>query len=145
MSTLKEYRSSLEELAATTPKKKAALIRSLLPTIEAALRSGQSMKDVWHTLEKQGLRMGYHVFRMTLWRARKTKAPTAPGGWGKETKPSDWHRPPDTDAPTHEARDPLANLKRLEQNRPGFHWRATPRTSAPATRTTEESNAKVKH
>src|SRR5260370_35470448 len=25
------------------------------------------------------------------------------------------------------ARDPLANLKRLDENRPGFHWRATPR------------------
>jgi len=26
-----------------------------------------------------------------------------------------------------ETRDPLANLKRLDENRPGFHWRATPR------------------
>jgi hypothetical protein len=25
------------------------------------------------------------------------------------------------------ARDPLANLKRLDENRPGFHWRATQR------------------
>jgi len=25
------------------------------------------------------------------------------------------------------ARDPLANIKRLEENRPGFNWRATPR------------------
>jgi hypothetical protein len=24
------------------------------------------------------------------------------------------------------ARDPLANLKRLEEKRPGFQWRATP-------------------
>jgi hypothetical protein len=24
------------------------------------------------------------------------------------------------------ARDPLVNLKRLGENRPGFHWRATP-------------------
>src|SRR5260370_19388938 len=29
------------------------------------------------------------------------------------------------------ARDPLANLKRLDENRPGFHWRATPRLEGP--------------
>ena len=87
MSMLKNYRSSLEELTATTPKKKAALIRSLLPTIEAALQAGQTLKDIWHTLDRQGLNMGYHVFQMTLWRARRTKAEAAPG-WGKDTKPS---------------------------------------------------------
>ena len=142
MSILKDYRCSLEELTAAPPKKKAALIRSLLPTIEAALRSGQTLKDIWETLDKQGLNMGYHVFQMTLWRARRSKAGTAPG-WGKDTKPSDWQQPPDGDMPAPEARDPLANLKRLEANRPGFHWRATPRRNAPE-RVTEESNDKVK-
>ena len=138
MSMLKDYRSSIEELTATTPKKKAALIRSLLPTIEAALRSGQTLKDIWETLDKQGLNVGYHVFQMTLWRARRSKAGTAPGGQGKDTKPSDSQRPPDGDVLTVEARDPLANLKRLEANRPGFHWRATPRRIAPV-KGTEES------
>ena len=46
MSTLKDYRSAIKELTATTPKKKAALIRSLLPTIEAALQSGQTLKNI---------------------------------------------------------------------------------------------------
>ena len=55
MSMLKDYRASLEELTARTPKKKAALIRSLLPSIEAALRSGQTLKDIWDTLDKEGL------------------------------------------------------------------------------------------
>jgi hypothetical protein len=140
---LKDYRSSIEELTATPPKKKAALIRSLLPTIEAALRSGQTLKDIWETLGKQGLNVGYHVFQMTLWRARRSKAETAPGSWGKDSKPSDSQHPRDGDVPSLEARDPLANLKRLEANRPGFHWRATPRSYAP-TRATEESNDKVK-
>ena len=99
MSMLKDYRSSIEELTATTPKKKAALIRSLLPTIEAALRSGQTLKDIWETLRNQGLNMGYHVFQMTLWRARKSKAGTAPGGWEKGTKPSDSLDPQERDVP----------------------------------------------
>jgi len=122
----KDYRSSLEELTATTPKKKAALIRSLLPTIEAALRSGQTLKDIWETLRNQGLNIGYHVFQMTLWRARRSKSGTAPGGWGKDTKPSEAQPLSEVDMPTPEARDPFANLKRLEANRSGFHWRATP-------------------
>jgi hypothetical protein len=123
---LKDYRSSIEELTATTPKKKAALIRSLLPTIEAALRSGQTHKNIWETLGNQGLNMGYPFFQMTLWRARRSEAGTAPGGWEKGIKPSDSLDPQERDVPTSEARDPLANLKRLEANRPGFHRQAIP-------------------
>src|SRR5215469_83215 len=103
MSILNDYRNSIEELTAAAPKKKAALIRSLLPTIEAALRSGQTLNDIWETLRNQGLNMGYHVFQMTLWRARKSKAGTAPGGWEKGTKPSDSLDPQERDVPTSEA------------------------------------------
>src|SRR5205807_3038500 len=53
MSTLNEYRACLNDLAAATPRKKAALIRSLLPSIEAALSSGQTLKDIWVALEKR--------------------------------------------------------------------------------------------
>jgi hypothetical protein len=83
MSTLNEFRSCLNELAAATPRKKAALIRSLLPSIEAALSSGQTLKDIWTTLEKKGLGMAYRVFQMTVWRARRNKKATAPRDWEK--------------------------------------------------------------
>ena len=123
-------------------KKKAALIRALLPTIEAALRSSQTLKDIWDTLDKQGLNIGYHVFRMTLWRARKSKAGTAPSGWEKITSP----RTRSThvrDVPTLEASDPLARLQNdWKPTDLGFHWRATPRRITPA-RGTEESKDKV--
>jgi hypothetical protein len=68
---LKDYRLSLENLAGAPPKTKAALIRSLLPKIEALLNSGHSFKDIWETLGNEGLQMTYHVFHMTVWRARK--------------------------------------------------------------------------
>ena len=122
MSMLKDCRSSIEELTARTPKKKAALIRSLLPAIEAALRSGQTLKDIWSTLDKQGLNIGYHVFQMTLWRARRSNAAAAPGG-GKNSSPS--QPPSHGDLAATEADDLLANLRRMEANRPGFHWQAT--------------------
>ena len=59
------------KLAAAPPKRKAALIRSLLPGIEAALNSGQSLKDIWEALETEGLQVSYHTFHMAVWRARK--------------------------------------------------------------------------
>jgi len=38
---------------------------------------------------REGLQMTYHVFHMTVWRARKTRKPTATGSWGKQDKPSE--------------------------------------------------------
>lgn len=124
MSTLKQFRSSLEQLAATTPNKKTAIIRSLLPAIEAALHSGQTLKQIWHTLEEQGLVMGYHVFQVTLWRVRKKKATAAPSRREKDW-PTELQSLQGSEMQKPEERDPLVNLRRLEANRPGFHWQAT--------------------
>src|SRR5258708_39652379 len=82
----KDYRPCLEKLAGAPPKRKAALIRALLPGIEAALHSGQSFKDMWEALGNEGLRMTYHVFHMTVWRPRKTRKPTARSSWAKQDK-----------------------------------------------------------
>jgi len=125
MSTLNEYRSCLNELAAATPRKKAALIRSLLPSIEAALSSGQTLKDIWVALEKKGLGMAYRVFQMTVWRARRSKKTTAPRDWEKVNLSSPQEPLQQSEPLNVEGRDPLANLRRLEENRPGFHWRGT--------------------
>jgi hypothetical protein len=125
MSTLNEYRSCLNELTAATPRKKAALIRSLLPSIEAALSSGQTLKDIWVALEKKGLGMAYRVFQMTVWRARRSKKKTAPRDWEKVNLSSPQEPLQQSEPLNVEGRDPLANLRRLEENRPGFHWRGT--------------------
>jgi hypothetical protein len=123
MSTQKDYRRCLERLAAEAPRRKAVLIRSLLPEIQAALKSGQTLKDIWEALETEGLEVSYHTFHMAVWRARRK--PTAPNTLEKqdETAPSREHGGPM--AEMAETRDPLANLKRLEEDRPGFQWRGT--------------------
>jgi hypothetical protein len=120
---LQDYRLCLEKLAGAPPKRKAALIRALLPGIEAALQSGQSFKDIWEALENEGLRMTYHVFHMTVWRARKARKPTASSSWGKQDKSSEAQGLEETNGETVAGRDPFANLRRLEEDRPGFHWR----------------------
>jgi hypothetical protein len=139
MSTQKDYRRCLEQLAASPPKKKAALIRSLLPGIQAALSSGQTLKDIWEALETEGLKVSYHTFHMAVWRAKRKR--TATSSWEKHDRTSESQRPGQTGVETVEERDPLANLKRLEENRPGFQWRGTQKLQR-LVHGTEDSNDK---
>jgi len=124
MSTPKDYLRCLEQLAANPPKRPVALIRSLLPGIEGALRSGQNLKSIWEALQTEGLQVSYHTFYMVLWRARGK--PTAASSRGKQTKPSETKTFRETEVKTAAEPDRLANLERLEpEDRPGFHWRHT--------------------
>ena len=138
----KHYRQCLDKLAGDAPERKAALIRSLLPGIEAAVNSGQSLKKIWEALASEGLQMSYHSFHKAVWRARRRK-PTAASNWGKQDKPSEAQALPETKVEAVEGRDPFANLKRLEENRPGFHWRAAKSLNA-LVHGTEDSNDKNK-
>src|SRR5713226_10541306 len=85
----KHYRQCLDKLAGAVPETKAALIRSLLLGIEAAVNSGQSLKKIWEALASEGLQMSYHSFHKAVWRARRMKKPTAESNWGKQDKPSE--------------------------------------------------------
>ncbi len=143
MSMQNDYRHCLEKLAGAVPETKAALIRSLLPGIEAALNSGQSLKNIWQALRREGLEMSYHGFHKAVWRARKVRKPTAASSLGKHDVPSEAQVLHEAKVETVEARDPLANLKRLEENRPGFHWRGTQRVKT-SVHATEDSNDKNK-
>jgi len=125
-------------------QEKAALIRSLLPGIEAALNSGQSLKEIWEALGNEGLQMSYHGFHKAVWRAERKRKPTAASGCGKQDKPSEAQGLRETKVDTVEGRDPFANLRRLEpENRPGFHWRGT-RSVKTSAQGMEDSNDKNK-
>src|ERR1700686_4344985 len=122
---MEHFRQCLNKLAATAPQKKAALIRSLLPGIETALRCGHGLKEIWVALGGEGLRMSYRVFHKTVSRSRNAKKPTATSSWGKQDKPLEAQGLQETKVEAVEERDPFANLRRLEEDRPGFHWRGT--------------------
>ncbi len=83
----KDYRQCLDELAGAVPKRKAALIRSLLPGIETALMCGHGLKEIWVALAGERLHMSYHVFHKTVSRSRNARKPTAARSWGKQDKP----------------------------------------------------------
>jgi hypothetical protein len=129
MSSTNNYNSRLERLASASPRTKVALIRSLLPGIELALNSGQRLKDIWEELNNEGLEMSYQGFHKTVQRARRSRKLTTASDWGKQD--NTWGRQRQGDAKvetkveTVGGRDPLANLKRLEENMPGFHWPGT--------------------
>jgi hypothetical protein len=141
MSTQKHYRRCLERLAADPPKRRPALIRTLLPEIEAAVTSGQNLKDIWEALQSEGLDVSYHTFYLVVWRARKK--PIATSSRGRQAKPSGAQALAEKHVEAVEERDPLANLKLLEENRPGFHWRAAKSLNA-LVHGTEDSNDKNK-
>jgi hypothetical protein len=137
----KDYRHCLDKLAGAVPERKAALIRSLLPGIEVALNSGQSLKKIWEELGSEGLQMSYHGFHKAVWRARKMRKPAAASDSGKQGKPSQAQGLQGAKVETVETRDPLANLRRLEEDRPGFHWRGT-QALKKSVHGTEDSNDK---
>ena len=139
---MEHFRQCLNKLAATPPRRKAALIRSLLPGIETALRCGHGLKEIWVALEGEGLQMSYRVFHQTVSRSRNAKKPTATNSWGKQDKPPEAREPQGTKVEAVEERDPFANLRRLEEDRPGFHWRGT-RNVKTSVQGTEDSNDKV--
>src|SRR5260370_40336745 len=84
-SSINRFRHALEKLAAEPPSTKTALIRSILPGIEAALASGKAWKQVWQSLADDGLDIRYETFRKLLGRARKKVRMSAPPR-GKATR-----------------------------------------------------------
>jgi hypothetical protein len=138
---MEHFRQCLNKLAATPPRRKAALIRSLLPGIEAALKSGHCLRAIWAELEGAGLQMSYRVFHKTVSRSRNAKKPTATSSWGKQDRPLEAQEPQGTKGEAGEERDPFANLRRLEEDRPGFHWRGTPNVKT-SVQGTDDSNGK---
>src|SRR2546423_2923711 len=109
LSMKKDYQRCLDKLASTPPETKSALIRSLLPGIEAALNSGKRLKAIWEALREEGLQMSYHSFHKTVSRSRKVKKPTATSSWEKQPKPSEAQALRETEVEKVGERDPLAN------------------------------------
>src|SRR5882724_10333408 len=121
MSMANRYRETLEKLAGEPPATKSALIRSLLPEIEAALASGKTCKQLWERLVLEGLDVSYPTFHTIVRRARKKSKQTAPQGRRKSVLPN-----PDSLSDRGEiGHDPLANLRRADESRAGFRFRGT--------------------
>jgi hypothetical protein len=121
MSTPNRYRHGLEKLTGEPPATKTALISILLPEIETALASGKTRRQIWQRLVEDGFDLSYDTFHSTLWRVQRKPRITA-AMRRKTPKVSKGEAEQLTEEVGH---DPLVNLRRLEQSRPGFHYRGT--------------------
>jgi hypothetical protein len=112
---------TLQKLTAEPPATKTALISILLLEIESALASGKTRRQIWQRLVEDGFDLSYDTFHSTLWRVQRKPRITA-AARRKTPKVSKV----EVEDPTEETgHDPLANLRKLEQSRPGFHYRGT--------------------
>lgn len=133
------YRQTLEKLAEEPPATKTALLRFLLPQIQLALRSGKTLKQVWQRLSEDGLDISCETFCRLIRRARaKPHESAARGGKSVELLSANVQ-----ETENSIALDPLTNLRRLAENRPGFHWRGTNSQRTVMNRR-EEANDKTK-
>ena len=113
---------NLKAFAEQVPKTRIGILRALWPTIRDCLTVGHSLRDIHRTLHLDGIEMPYSTLCRivaTLQRAAPLKevdrvqqqitAPDRPGE--RSAKP----------APV----DPLRNLRRLSEHRPGFEYSGT--------------------
>ena len=121
LSTANRYRRSLEKLAAESPTTKSSLIWLLLPEIESALASGKKRKEVWQCLTDEGLEISYDTFCRTMHRVRRKHLLSA----ARSGKSLALSKGQGKDGTSNVPHDPLANLRKVEASRPGFHFRGT--------------------
>ena len=96
---------------------KTGFVRTLIPEIDDALAAGYTLKSIWEQIRPQRSDLTYSQFCLYLRRIRNKPARTA-AARGRKSDPEGVSNPPD-------GFDPLANIRRLEASRPGFHYRGT--------------------
>jgi hypothetical protein len=115
---IEDLRKALAELRREEPTTKAALVREVLPEIEEALAEGYTVKSIWERCRGAGLETSYKHFCTYVNRARRHPRRSAAAS-GRKTSPNVM----ESQANDSPGFDSLANIRRLEANRPGFHWR----------------------
>jgi len=110
-------KNAIRTMRAKTPPTKSGMVRTLIPEIEEALAAGYRLKTIWQWVRDNGLDVTYPQFCMYLQREKKKSSRTAPT----------LGRKAETEVPGDPADgfDPLANLRRRQASRPGFHYRGT--------------------
>ena len=112
-----QFREAIRALRANTKPTKSGVIRSLLPEIEEARVAGYRLKAIWQCVRDSGLDVTYPQFCVYLRRAK--------------AKPTQWVPAVRTEGGTgstadqNRGADPLANVRRRQSARPGFHYRGT--------------------
>jgi hypothetical protein len=106
------------------PKTRIGILRLLWPTIQECLDGGHTLRDIHQTLRLDGIDMAYSTLCWAVAElrqsgppersapAKNTESPTAPLGREKGSA-------------VRHGTDPLGNLKRMTERRPGFEYTGT--------------------
>ena len=118
---MEDVKRALLELRRQEPTCKTVLVKQVLPDIEKAIAAGFTLKAIWERCRQAGFETCYKDFCTYVNRARRDTRRSAATS-GRKTDSSVSVNVNRVESPDF---DPLANIRRREANRPGFHWRGT--------------------
>ncbi len=122
---------TLEAFSRELPKTRIGLIRLLWPAIQACLDAGHSLRDIHAKLREDGFDMAYSTL---CWGVTVLRETGHPSPMGNSTAHAGSIRNGTAAPKARESRphpnmpgkfDPLDNLRRLTDQRPGFEYNGT--------------------
>ena len=112
---------NLKAFAEQAPKTRIGILRALWPTIHDCLTVGHSLRDIHKMLDLDGIEMPYSTLCRIVAMLQRDVQPKAEHGPKQATAPG---RPGERSARPASV-DPLRNLRRLSEHRPGFEYSGT--------------------
>lgn len=108
--------TALTSFASELPRSRIGLVRFLWPTIQACLEAGHRIRAVHARLEADGIEIPYSTLCWAIASMQRQNR----NGQPEQAKPPAAQR-----LEKSGKRDPLANLRRLARDRPGFEYSGT--------------------
>ena len=112
---------NLKAISDQLPRTRIGILRNLWPTIQTCLDAGHSLRDLHKSLRLDGIEMAYSTFCWAVGELRQ-KQPAVVAREHRSTAP---RTAGETAGPKQGADDPLRNVRRLGERRPGFDYRGT--------------------
>jgi hypothetical protein len=106
------------------PKTRIGILRRLWPAIHTCLESGHSLRAIHHTLQQDGIEMAYSTLCWAVAILRQS-APAESATRPRTGEPPTARSKPGENRGNARLVDPLRNLKRLAEHRPGFEYNGT--------------------
>ena len=112
---------NLKAFAEQLPKTRIGILRTLWPSIQDCLTVGHSLRDIHKTLHLDGIEMPYSTLCRIVTILQRDVQPKADRVPKQSTAPD---RPGERSVKPAPM-DPLRNLRRLSEHRPGFEYSGT--------------------
>ena len=102
------------------PKTRIGILRLLWPTVRECLEAGHTLRDIHETLKLDGIDMAYSTLCWAVAGLRQNNVPQTAARPKHFDFSTAARRPGKADERAYP--DPLLNLKRLSEHRPGFEY-----------------------